>query len=195
MDLKAFPSQDFIKEEQPMAKIYGVTIKNLLWFRDHEGCEIAQGDIWKGNEELGFWSQDARGGNDIMEFPDRKLSAEVEKFKNSAHFAGMLDREAPADNEHFREQVFKFFDAGLLIDEVLIRTETEKMYRKTCRKHSVKTCVALLHGMEITMYPIRRTDNVPDEELKKKPVIQKDLKDKGYGQLLVIRKPSDLSIS
>lgn len=193
MDLKAFPLQGFIKEEQPMVKIYGVTIKNLLWFRDHEGCEIAQGDIWKGKEELGFWSQDARGGNSIMEFPDRKLTAEVEKFKNSVHFAGMLDREAPADNEHFREQVFKFFDAELLIDEVLIRTETEKMYRKTCRKHSVKTCVALLHGMEITMYPIR-TD-MPDEELKKSPFIQKDLKDKGYGQLLVIRKPSDLSIS
>lgn len=177
-----------------MAKVYGIHIKNLLWFRDHEGCEIAQGDIWKGNEELGFWSQDARGGNDIMEFPEQKLSAEVERFKNSVHFAGMLDREAPADNEHFHDQVFKFFDAELLINEVLIRTETEKMYIKTCKKHSVKTCVALLHGMEITMYPIR-TENVPDEELKKNPYIQKDLKDKGYGQLLVIRKPSDLSIS
>lgn len=179
-----------------MAKIYGVTIKNLLWFRDHEGCEIAQGDIWKGKEKLGFWSQDFRGGNDVFEFPDRKLSAEIEKFKNSVHFSGMLDREAPADNKHFREQILKFFDAELLIDEVLIRTEAERMYRKTCKKHSVKTCVALLHGMEITMYPIRTgTDNVPDEELIKNPYIQKYLKNKGYGQLLVIRKPSDLSIS
>ena len=51
-----------------MVKVYDVTIKNLKSFKDHEGCEIAQGEIWKGKEHLGFWSQDSWGGEDIFEF-------------------------------------------------------------------------------------------------------------------------------
>lgn len=47
-----------------MASLYGVSIKNLKTFKDHEGMIAYQGDIWFNNKKLGLWSQDSWCGSD-----------------------------------------------------------------------------------------------------------------------------------
>lgn len=176
-----------------MVKVYNVTIKNLKSFKDHEGCEIAQGEIWKGKEHLGFWSQDSWGGEDIFEFPEEKLADEVAEFKASNHFNNLLDREASADDQKTRKDIEKYFDTEMFIYEILHRMRVAKLYKKVCKKCNVTTCVAVLHNTEIVMIPIYE-DELSDEKLLKISTVQEYLEKKKYGQLMVIRKEADLSI-
>lgn len=176
-----------------MVKVYDVTIKNLKSFKDHEGCEIAQGEIWKGKEHLGFWSQDSWGGEDIFEFPEEKLADEVAEFKSSNHFNNLLDREASADDQKTRKDIEKYFDTEMFIYEILHRMRVAKLYKKVCKKCNVTTCVAVLHNTEIVMIPIYE-DELSDEKLLKISTVQEYLEKKKYGQLMVIRKEADLSI-
>lgn len=176
-----------------MVKVYDVTIKNLKSFKDHEGCEIAQGEIWKGKEHLGFWSQDSWGGEDIFEFPEEKLADEVAEFKASNHFNNLLDREASADDQKTRKDIEKYFDTEMFIYEILHRMRVAKLYKKVCKKCNVTTCVAVLHNTEIVMIPIYG-DELSDEKLLKISTVQEYLEKKKYGQLMVIRKEADLSI-
>lgn len=176
-----------------MVKVYDVTIKNLKSFKDHEGCEIAQGEIWKGKEHLGFWSQDSWGGEDIFEFPEEKLADEVTEFKASNHFNNLLDREASADDQKTRKDIEKYFDTEMFIYEILHRMRVAKLYKKVCKKCNVTTCVAVLHNTEIVMIPIYE-DELSDEKLLKISTVQEYLEKKKYGQLMVIRKEADISI-
>lgn len=179
-----------------MVKIYNVTIKNLKSFKDHEGCEVAQGEIWKGKKHLGFWSQDSWGGEDIFEFPKEKLADEVAKFKASSCFNDFLDREASVDDQKVRKNIEKYFDIEMFIYEVLHRMRVSKLYKKVCKKCSVTTCVAVLHNTEIAMLPIYEDEgNLSNEEFLKISTVQDYLKKKRYGQLMVIRKEADLSIA
>ena len=178
-----------------MEKVYDVTIKNLKSFKDHEGCEIAQGEIWKGKEHLGFWSQDSWGGEDIFEFSKEKLADEVAKFKASNHFNNLLDREASADDQKTRKDIEKYFDEEMFIYEILHRMRVAKLYKKVCKKYNVTTCVAILHNTEIVMFPICGDEcNSSDEKLLRISTVQEYLEKKKYGQLMVIRKEADLSI-
>lgn len=176
-----------------MVKVYDVTIKNLKSFKDHEGCEIAQGEIWKGKEHLGFWSQDSWGGEDIFEFPEEKLADEVAKFKASNHFNNLLDREASADNQKTRKDIEKYFDTEMFIYEILHRMRVAKLYKKVCKKCNVTTCVAVLHNTEIVMIPIYG-DEISDEKLLRISTVQEYLEKKKYRQLMIIRKEADISI-
>ena len=60
-----------------MASYNGITIKALKKFKDHEGISIAQGNIYIENKKVGFWSQDAWCGPDIVnldpKYDERKL--------------------------------------------------------------------------------------------------------------------------
>ena len=60
-----------------MASVNGLTVKALKTFRDHEGCEIAQGNLYLGSKKIGFWSQDYMCGPDTFdlerEYDDDKL--------------------------------------------------------------------------------------------------------------------------
>ena len=80
-----------------MASIYGVSIKNLKHFKDHEGCSICQGDIWLNGKKLGFWSQDSWGGCDHFDFDKKLLHDAVEKYKKSGlcqiEMNGFMDEE------------------------------------------------------------------------------------------------------
>lgn len=176
-----------------MVKVYDVTIKNLKSFKDHEGCEIAQGEIWKGKEHLGFWSQDSWGGEDIFEFPEEKLADEVAKFKASNHFNNLLDREASADDQKTRKDIEKYFDTEMFIYEILHRMRVAKLYKKVCKKCNVTTCVAVLHNTEIVMIPIYG-DEISDEKLLRISTVQEYLEKKKYRQLMIIRKEADISI-
>lgn len=176
-----------------MVKVYDVAIKNLKSFKDHEGCEIAQGEIWKGKEHLGFWSQDSWGGEDIFEFPKEKLADEVAKFKASNHFNNLLDREASADDQKTRKDIEKYFDTEMFIYEILHRMRVTKLYKKVCKKCNVTTCVAVLHNTEIVMIPIYG-DEISDEKLLRISTVQEYLEKKKYRQLMIIRKEADISI-
>lgn len=37
-----------------MAKINGIELKALKKFKDHEGCTIAQGNLYLGGKKIGF---------------------------------------------------------------------------------------------------------------------------------------------
>lgn len=60
-----------------MASVNGITLKALKTFKDHEGMEIAQGNLYIGRKKIGSWSQDAWGGPDIINldppYDERKL--------------------------------------------------------------------------------------------------------------------------
>lgn len=49
-----------------MASVNGITLKGLKTFKDHEGAEIFQGNLYIGGKKIGFWSQDAWCGPDIV---------------------------------------------------------------------------------------------------------------------------------
>lgn len=60
-----------------MASVNGIALKGLKTFKDHEGMDILQGNLYIGGKKIGFWSQDAWCGPDIVvlekEYDERKL--------------------------------------------------------------------------------------------------------------------------
>ena len=66
-----------------MSEINGITIKNLKSFKDHEGCEIYQGNVYYKGKKLGFWSQDSWGGPNDYDFDTSVLDNEIKKYRNS----------------------------------------------------------------------------------------------------------------
>lgn len=64
-----------------MAMIYGVTVKGLKVFRDHEGAPCCQGNVYLNNKKLGFWSQDSWGGPDQIDFDSKLLQPAVDAYK------------------------------------------------------------------------------------------------------------------
>lgn len=46
-----------------MASINGLTVKNTTTWLGREGY-ATQGDLYLGDEKIGFWSQDGNGGED-----------------------------------------------------------------------------------------------------------------------------------
>lgn len=58
-----------------MASINGMTIKNLERFYGSRGECFYRGDVYIGDERLGFWSQDINGGDDFRF--DTKRAEEV----------------------------------------------------------------------------------------------------------------------
>lgn len=60
-----------------MATINGIAIKGLKYFRDHEGMEIAQGNLYVENKKIGFWSMDSWGGPDIISLDDKYSEAKL----------------------------------------------------------------------------------------------------------------------
>ena len=63
-----------------MASINGLTVKAMKTFRDHEGCEIAQGNLYLGNKKIGFWSQDFMGGPDVIDLDRQYDVRKLEKW-------------------------------------------------------------------------------------------------------------------
>lgn len=69
-----------------MANFNKIEIKALKSFKDHEGMNIFQGNIYYKGKKLGFWCQDYNGGIcDNYDFDESILNEEVEKFKKSKY--------------------------------------------------------------------------------------------------------------
>jgi len=69
-----------------MASYNGISMKAYKTFRDHEGCEIAQANLYIGNKKIGFWSQDAWGGPDII---DLDAKYDIRKLEECCKERGM----------------------------------------------------------------------------------------------------------
>ena len=104
-----------------MAEINGISLKKLTFFKDHEGCEIAQGTVYYKGKALGEWSQDAWGGPDIYRFNKSILDAEVEKYKNS-------------DKNMTTEEYRKYTNLDCLLSDLLKLIDDEKLYKKGLKK-------------------------------------------------------------
>ena len=79
-----------------MASLNGISIKGLKTFKDHEGMGICQGNLYIGGRKIGFWSQDAWGGPDIVrldaQYSERKLDSAIKEkgFEYSEDFLWKL---------------------------------------------------------------------------------------------------------
>lgn len=98
-----------------MASINGVTVKALKSFKDHEGMDILQGNVYLNGKKLGFWSQDAWCGPDHFGFNEKLLADAVESYKQSDKVAS-----------EYKE----IFNSELLMFELIKLIDAEKAYKK-----------------------------------------------------------------
>jgi len=125
-----------------MASINGIQIKNLKKFKDHEGCEIAQGDVWYKGKKLGYWSQDYMCGPDTYGFDESVLSGEVEKY---------------AASDYVEEKFKKLCDLDILLGNLVNIAEEEKTYKKGV-KSGYKSYISATDGFHVKGYYTMDTD-------------------------------------
>ena len=102
-----------------MASINGISIKSLKGFRDPEGMEIYQGNVYYKGKKLGFWSQDSWGGPDHFQFDESILDAEVEKFRES---------------ELVEDRYRKITNVEIMLGEIVELARMEKEYKKRAKQ-------------------------------------------------------------
>ncbi len=119
-----------------MASINGITLKSIKTFKDHEGCTIAQGNVYYKGKKLGFWSQDSWGGGDQYDFDEKILKDEVEKYRNSGYV----------------EAKYKdITNLDCLLYDLLGMIGTEKSYKKGLKK-GYTTYVEATDGYHVRGY-------------------------------------------
>lgn len=123
-----------------MASLYGVVIKNLKTFKDHEGMIAYQGDVWFNNKKLGFWSQDSWCGGDHYDFKESLLDVAVDRFKKSS----LLEDE-------YRD----IANLDIMLNHLVNLIEQEKEYKKGVKK-GYPTYVRATDGFHILGYYTRQ---------------------------------------
>ncbi len=128
-----------------MASINGIKIKNLKFFKDHEGMSIAQGDIWYKGRKLGFWSQDYSGCIcDNFDFNEKVLEEEVEKYRAS---------------DRVEDKYRKVTSVESLLADLVELSEREKAYKKgTKMAAKYPTYVMATDGFRVKGYYTLDTD-------------------------------------
>lgn len=119
-----------------MASINGISIKSLKKFKDHEGVDIYQGNVYYKNKKLGFWSQDAWCGCDNYDFDTSALAGEVERYMQS----DMVE-------DKYRE----ITDLDILLANLVVLMDDEKMYKKGV-KEGYGTLVVADDGCHMRAY-------------------------------------------
>ncbi len=83
------------EENNTMASVYGVEVKNVRRQTDHEGCALYSADVWYNGKKLGHWSQDYWCGLCRTDFNESLLDDAVEKYRNSdlveEHYKAVID--------------------------------------------------------------------------------------------------------
>lgn len=102
-----------------MATIYGVSLKKLTTFRDHEGAPCCQADVYLNGKKLGFWSQDSWGGPDQMQFDEKMLQSAVDLYKASGRV---------------EERYMGIYNAECLLGELADLTDMEKKFKSGMKK-------------------------------------------------------------
>ena len=102
-----------------MASINGISIKSLNTFKDHEGMDIYQGNVYYKGKKLGFWSQDSWGGEDTICFDKKILAEEVERYRKS----------------YLVEDMYRaIVDLNCLLESIVHLMQDEKLYKKGARE-------------------------------------------------------------
>ena len=114
-----------------MASINGVTIKNFKQFKGHEGEPLFQGTVYLGKERLGFWSQDAHGGEDNFDFNVKKLQDAVYRVRGTFPETSF---------------VFKNYDESLLMADICSLKTLEKSFKKAKERHFKGIACVIIPG-------------------------------------------------
>ena len=142
-----------------MASINGVEIKYKKGFKDHEGFQIYQGDIYIDGKKQGHWSQSYMNGDDDFEFDTTLLEKRAELFQ-----AGTPKT----------YQYFEFMDnPDVFLSDLLKVIDYEKEYKKASKDGYSTMC--LLLGPSRWSAFFTKDKSISDKAFKEK--YKKDLDD------------------
>ena len=138
-----------------MASINGLTVKNTTTWLGREGY-ATQGDLYLGDEKIGFWSQDGNGGEDRYELEEKYSDIKLYKAVKQLYKDKVLTSNRISIN----------YDVDLLMSDLLELQEMEKEYRKNFYYNDNIMAVILnpYFRKTIKLPPINR--NVDDELIK-----------------------------
>lgn len=145
-----------------MAKICGFEVEVSAEFADHDGAPICQGNVYLNNELLGFWSQDAWGGEDRFEFDKTPYDDALAKMDLSYY---------PQFADCYRYGFVPNLD--ILLGEVLALNDIENMFTEITSKGYDKMLV-IDSGLDRVGIGIKN-----GEEAKRDEIISKIALDKG----------------
>ena len=171
-----------------MASINGVSIKSLKWFRDHEGCGIAQGNVYIDNKKVGFWSQDSWGG------PDQYIS------DTSADLYSLIKERAEKFKEGYPKES-KYYhladDPDCFMFEILKLIDDEKAW-KSHQKMGYPCTIFVTNGFRTGSLMSKR--QLPESVLENETIkercdkIKKELGDASKAITYIVNSKADLEI-
>ena len=138
-----------------MASINGLTIKNPTTWLGREGY-ATQGDLYLGDEKIGFWSQDGNGGEDRYELEEKYSDIKLYKVVKQLYKDKVLTSNRISIN----------YDIDLLMSDLLELQEMEKEYRKNFYYNDNTMAVILNPYFRKTIKLPPTNRNVDDELIK-----------------------------
>lgn len=104
-----------------MASINGLTLKNIVEFKGHEGEPLFQGNIYYNNKKVGFFSQDSWGGEEHVQVD----KAVADLFKDYQ-----------CKDYDFKGIVWAIYDVCDLLDK-------EKEYKRVIKKNELASLLEI----------------------------------------------------
>lgn len=125
-----------------MAKINGIELKALKKFKDHEGCTIAQGNLYLGGKKIGFWSQDYMNGPDMFDlstaYNEEKLNKKVEELNFDKRTEWKI-----GDTKTYIE-----YGLEELLNDLITLKEEENFFKKQAKKIGHNPIVIVIQGIK-----------------------------------------------
>ena len=128
-----------------MASINGVQIKGLKSFKEHEGMNAYQGNVYIDGKKQGFWTQDFSCGADHFYF-----STDVLDSRAAAYRAGLPE---PCE---YRE----FVNAETMLGDLVCLMEDEKLYKRRFRE-GFTAMIVVSDGYHVCYFNPRPTFALP----------------------------------
>jgi len=107
-----------------MASINGYELKKINWFKEHEGLDAFQAEIWKDHEKIGFFSESYMNGDDEYTFYDNR---NYEKEIHALKATGLKYFKAINEDIGLYE---KNYSDDCLIRCLRVLSETQKTFQK-----------------------------------------------------------------
>ena len=122
-----------------MAKIKGIELKNITDFRGHEGEELTQANVYYKGKKVGYYSQDAWGGQDIFNLDydlDKETKDKVNEIVNNYIGGKLFEKLDDLYNETYHVD-FKYEQKGYeyLFMDLLQLKDHEDLYKKYKKKY------------------------------------------------------------
>lgn len=116
-----------------MASIKGISVKNVVNFKGHEGEDLVQCDVCYLGKKVGFFSQDSWGGEDHFDLdynlPIDKKEDLYKKFKEIPQ-EYLQERLNKGEKIEFYEENKEFFNISNVILDIIELKDLEKEYKK-----------------------------------------------------------------